>query len=586
MTKRKPTPTAAPIVTYRKLWPFVRPEIKSLLLGLVFLALGSSMVLVFPQTVKLTIDQALTQKDTHLINQLGLAMLLVLFLQSIAAAARYYLFSYAGERIVKNIREHLFSALLRQEIGFYDGQMTGDLMSRLTADATILQNALSVNISMILRNAVAVLGGLTLLLVTSVKLTLALLAILPPAAFLAAVFSKKVKSLSHQTQESIGLASSVAEETLSNIRTVKSFAAETFELSRYEGALGKALSVAKQRITMIAKFMGSVSLLGLTGVTAVIWYGAHMVISNELSIGTLSAYILYTLTVAISFATLGGLWTDLMAAIGASGRIFHILERPIYLSTSGTQKLPSLSGAIKFSMVDFSYPTRPDVSVFQDMSFEIAAGEIVALVGSSGSGKSTIAALVQRFYDPTSGMVTLDGIDLKELDLLWLHQQIGTVSQDPVLMSTSIWNNIAYSRPEASFEEITSAARLAHAEEFILKFPDGYNTLVGERGVQLSGGQRQRIAIARATLKNPKILILDEATSALDAENEYLVQAALEKLMQAKTTIIIAHRLSTVKRAHRVVVMNGGVIVEMGSPEKLLSNKQGFYYSLVERQLS
>ncbi len=578
-------PTLAARVSFKQLWQFIRPEGRLLLWGCLFLALGSSMVLVFPQTIKLTIDQALTQKNQDMIDRLGLAMLVVLILQSISAAARYFLFTYAGERIVKNIRYRLFSTLMRQEIGFFDGQMTGDLMSRLTTDAAVLQNALSVNISMILRSAVAAIGGLALLFYTSPKLTFALLAILPPAALMAAWFSKRIKGMSHAVQEAIGGASAVAEESISNIRTVRSFAAENIESQRYDNVLTSALGKTLERIRLISKFMGLISLIGLTGITAVVWYGAGMVLSGELSIGTLSAYILYTLTVAISFGTLGGLWTDFMSALGAASRIFFILDRKVELSSDGTLKPESVEGAISLSQVTFAYPTRPDVNIFSNLNLEIGSGEVIALVGPSGSGKSTIATLVQRFYDPISGCISLDGNDLRSLQQSWLHQQIGTVSQEPILMSTSIWNNIAYSKPDALEEEVHAAARLAHADEFIEGFPDKYQTRVGERGLQLSGGQRQRIAIARAALKNPRILILDEATSALDAENEYLVQAALENLMKGRTTIIIAHRLSTVRRVHRVVVLNRGAIVEMGPPDALLQNKQGFYYGLVEKQI-
>ncbi len=542
-------------------------------------------MLVFPQTVRMTIDQALAHHDSSLIDQMGFVMLVVLILQAIASAARYYLFTWSGERIVRNIRVKLMDALLHQEIGYFDGQMTGDLMSRLTADATVLQNALSVNISMMLRNAAAAIGGLGLLFYTSSKLTFILVAILPPAALLTASFGTRVRGMSKVVQEAIGGASAVADESLTNIRTVRSFAAEMIEAKRYDTALDIALDKTKVRITAIARFMGGISLLGLSAIAVVLWYGARMVMDQQLTVGTLSAYVLYTLTVAVSVATLGGLWTDFMAATGAASRIFQILDREVSLPFGQGRELPQIQGNLSLKHVRFTYPQRPDAPIFDDLNLEIDNGHVVAIVGPSGSGKSTIAALIQRFYDPLSGSVTLDQVDLRELSQEWLRRQIGTVSQEPVLMSTSIQQNIAYGRPAASLSEIENAARMANAMEFIQRFPDGMHTKVGERGVQLSGGQKQRIAIARAMLKDPRILILDEATSALDAESEHLVAEALHRLMQGRTVLIIAHRLSTVRTADRVVVLDKGRIVQMGSHEDLLADTAGPYYNLVHKQM-
>lgn len=544
------------------------------------------MTLIFPQTVRLAVDEALRHQDPTLVDRLGLAMLAILVITAIAMAARYYLFTYAGERIVRRIKSTLFTAMLRQDISFFDQQMTGDLLSRITADATVLQNALSVNISMLLRNAVAAIGGLILLFVTSAKLTLALLAVLPPAALLTAGFGKRIKGMARQVQEAVGAASSVADETLANLRTVRAFAAEPLEVQRFDNALERALGKSRTRITAIARFMGLISLLGLTAIAVVLWYGARLVLTGELSIGTLSAYILYTLTVAISVATLGNLWTDFMSAAGAASRIFQILDRVPQIAPDVGAELPRIAGAIEINHVTFAYPSRPEVPVLSDLTLNIAPGEVVALVGHSGSGKSTVAALVQRFYDPTHGTVRLDGHDLKSLSGAWLRRQIGTVAQEPVLMSTSIRNNIAYGRPDAPLSEIETVARLSYAEEFILRFPEGYDTLVGERGVQLSGGQRQRIAIARAMLKDPRILILDEATSALDADSEHLVQEALQRLMQERTVLVIAHRLSTVRNADRVIVLERGRIVQQGRHEALILDRNGTYYNLVQKQLA
>jgi ABC-type multidrug transport system fused ATPase/permease subunit len=513
-------------------------------------------------------------------------MLLFLGIQSLAAAFRYYLFTLAGERTVKRIRSKLFDKLLEQEIGYFDGKKTGDLMSRINSDSTVLQNTLSVNISMLLRNFAGAVGGLVFLFYTSWNLAILLLIVLPPLALLAAKFGGKVRKISRKVQESLGSASAVADESLSNIRTVRSFAAEPIESDRFQKALDKALEVAKKKIRLVANFTGAMSLLGSFAIILILWLGGRMVIEGELSIGTLSAFILYTMTVAISVSTLGALWTDVMNAAGASTRIFQILNRtPTILNKQG-KVLEHLIGEITLRNVQFSYPTRPEYKVFKRLNLKIAEGESIALVGRSGSGKSTIAALIQRLYNPQGGEILIDQANILDLSASWLRQQIGTVSQEPILMSTSIRENIAYGKPDAPFEEIKKAAQSAFASIFIEEFPENYETLVGERGVQLSGGQRQRIAIARAMLKNPRILILDEATSALDAESEDLVQKALNNLMKGRTVLIIAHRLSTVKDTDRVIVLNQGQIVQEGHHDQLIKNQDGMYFNLVQKQLS
>lgn len=570
----------------KQLFNFAYPERKLLILGTLFLILGSLVLLAFPQAVRITMDKAIETKDLGLINQLGMIMLLFLAIQSLAAALRYYLFTLAGERTVKRIRSELFNSLLEQEIGYFDGQKTGDLMSRINSDSTVLQNTLSVNISMILRNAAGAVGGLVFLFYTSWKLAILLLIVLPPLALLAAKFGGRVRTISRNVQESLGNASAIADESLSNIRTVRSFAAEPLESERFNKALETALGVAKKKMRLVAKFTGAMSLLGSFSIILILWLGGRMVIEGELSIGTLSAFILYTMTVAISVSTLGALWTDVMNAAGASTRIFQILNRtPAILNTRG-KTLERLHGKITLKDVEFSYPTRSEHHVFQKLNLEIAEGESIALVGRSGSGKSTIAALIQRLYNPQGGEILIDQTNILDLSASWLRQQIGTVSQEPILMSTSIRENIAYGKPDAPFKEIKTAAQFAFANLFIEEFSEGYDTLVGERGVQLSGGQRQRIAIARAMLKDPRILILDEATSALDAESEDLVQKALNNLMRGRTVLIIAHRLSTVKDTDRVIVLDAGKIVEEGHHEVLIKNQKGMYFNLVQKQLS
>jgi ABC transporter fused permease/ATP-binding protein len=570
----------------RKLSRFVRPERKRLIFGTVFLALGSVVMLTFPQIVRLTLDDALQKRDLGMIDRMGMAMLGIMLVQTAASSLRYYLFTVAGESIVKNIRLQLFERLTSQEIGFFDGQKTGDLMSRLNSDATVLQNALSVNISMMLRNAVAAIGGLVLLAYTSPKLTAIMITVLPIGGLMAARFGKKIRTMSKDVQEALGGASAVADETLNSIRTVRSFAAETVEVSRFERALKIALEKTTVRIKAISYFMSGISFVGLLGIVGVLWLGGRYVILGEMTIGTLSAYILYTMTVAVSVGTLGGLWTDFMSATGASARIFAILDRTPEIDNIAGSLPSQVKGEIKLESLKFAYPGRPDYPVFTDLSLTIKEGETVALVGASGSGKTTVAALIQRFYDPQSGRILLDGTPITNISPDWLRKQIGTVAQEPILMSTSVRENISYGRPSASLDDIKKAAKSAFADEFITRFPDSYETLVGERGVQLSGGQKQRVAIARAILKNPRILILDEATSALDAESEHLVQQALRNLMESRTVLVIAHRLSTVRHADRVIVMEKGRIVQIGRHEELIGNQEGVYYGLLQKQMS
>jgi ATP-binding cassette subfamily B protein len=365
---------------------------------------------------------------------------------------------------------------------------------------------------------------------------------------------------------------------------VRSFARESAEAERYTERVWESFAVSRQRIRVVALFVGTMTLAAFGSVSAVLWFGGRMVMVGDLSVGELATFILYTLIVAMSLSTLADLWSDFARARGASERVFELLDREPEVSTGGGATLDTVTGRVEFDAVGFAYPSRPDVEVLSDVELSLDPGTVTALVGPSGAGKSTVAGLLLRLYDPTSGVIRLDGRDLRDFDADWLRRNIGTVAQEPVLFSTSIASNIRYGRPEATDEEVEAAARAAHAHEFISKLPDGYDTEVGERGVKLSGGQKQRVAIARALLKDPPILILDEATSSLDAESESLVQDALERLMTDRTSLVIAHRLSTVKNADRVVVLDGGMVAESGIHDELMA-ADGLYRRLVSRQL-
>ncbi len=567
----------------KKLFALARPESKTLAWGTLFLLLGSGMGLLYPQGIRIVMDSALTQKNASLIDYASIAMAVIFLIQGVAVALRSYLFTVAGERIVAKLRSKLYRNVISQEVGFFDHTRTGELLNRLSSDTTVLQNTVSVNISMALRSLASAIGGVGLLLYTSPKLTLLMLFIVPPVALGAVFFGRKIRKLSRDAQDTLAKASEIAEETISGIRTVRAFAREEREVSRYAEAIAHSFQVARKRAIASGAFGGIVSFAAYCAIAIVLWYGGHLVMAHKMSLGELTSFLLYTLIVAVSLGTLGGLWADFMRATGSAERVFDLMDRTSAIPAGSGTSPKKVQGEISFRDVGFSYPTRPDIPVLQDLTLNMKPGEIVAVVGPSGSGKSTIASLIPRFYDPEQGSIHLDDEPIQNYDPDWLRQQIGIVAQEPILFSTSIAENIRYGRLTATQEELEKAAQVANAHDFIVDFPEGYETAVGERGVQLSGGQKQRVAIARAVLKDPKILILDEATSALDSESEALVKEALDRLMQGRTTLVIAHRLSTVKDAHRVVVLEQGKIVQSGTHDELL-NHDGIYKRLVEKQ--
>jgi ABC transporter fused permease/ATP-binding protein len=580
-----PKPKPKKSVTVARLLKLAKPEASRIVLGTVFLALASAANLAFPQAIRFIVDEAQRGLSTARLDTAALIMGGIFAVQGIASALRYVLFSVAGERVVNRLRGDLFQSLVNQETAFFDAQRTGELTSRLSSDTTVLQQAVSANISMVLRNAVAVLGGLAFLFWTSPTLTALMLLVVPPVALSAVSYGRRVRKLSREVQDALAKSNEVAEESLSGLRTVRSFAAEAREVRRYRLAVSDALKLARKRAYVSAGFIGIASFAAYAAGAAVFWYGGRMVMAGSLSLGQLISFLVYTMLVAFSLGALSDLWADFQKAAGSAERVFELMERQPAIASGGGRELPGLQGNVAWEKVSFAYPTRSDVPVLKDFTLELKRGEVVALVGPSGAGKSTIASLLYRLYDPGSGRITLDGVPLTELDPIWLRRQIGVVQQEPLLFSTTVADNIRYGRPEATDEEVREAARLANALGFVEKFPEKFETLVGERGVQLSGGQKQRVAIARALLKNPRLLILDEATSALDAESEHLVREALERLMEGRTTLVIAHRLSTVKGADRVVVLDGGTVAQVGSHAELVA-ADGIYRRLVERQFA
>ncbi|MBL7545639.1 MAG: ATP-binding cassette domain-containing protein [Bdellovibrionaceae bacterium] len=569
----------------QRLLGVAKPEFRTLSWGLFFLVISSGSALVYPQVIRWMVDNVLQAKRLDWLWWSVGVLFVVFILQGITSSFRYYLFTLSGERIVLKLRQRLFSNLMSQEVSFFDFHRTGELMSRLASDATTLQNTVSVNISQGLRNLGQVIGGLGFMFYTSWRLTAIMFLLIPPVALFAAIFGKKIRAHSKNLQEAVANSSIVAEETLSGIKTVKSFVRESFEVSRYTTSLDQALLFVKARISAITVFMIVAMSVGFTAVCVVLAYGGYQVIQGALSVGDLTQFLLYLMLVAIGVGSLGSLWGDFAAGLGASERIFEILEKPSMERTSGIRP-QTVSGKIEFSNVSFSYPTRKDIAVVKNLSFTINPGETVAFVGSSGAGKSTVASLIPGYYPIDAGTIKIDGVDMAALDVSWLRAQIGIVSQEPILISSTVEENIKYGRENATSEEIKTAARSANALEFIQRFPDGMQTKVGEKGLQLSGGQKQRVAIARALLKDPKILILDEATSSLDTESEALVQDALMRLMQGRTSLVIAHRLSTIVDADRIFVLDNGEVVQHGTHDELSRNRDGIYYKLLQKQFS
>jgi ABC-type multidrug transport system fused ATPase/permease subunit len=508
----------------------------------------------------------------------------VFVVQGIAGALRYAVFTRAGERIVSRLRTQLFSHLLEQDIAFFDREKTGDLLNRLSSDTTMIQNTVSVNISQGLRSIVAVLGGVGLLFWTSVKLTFVMLLVVPPVALLAVHYGRRVRNLSKASQQALADATDVAQESLSSIRTVRAFTAERKEAKRFAEAVARSLDLAFSRTRFAAMFFGVSSIAAYVAGALVFWFGGRLVMQRELTPGALTSFLVYTLIVAFSLSSIADLWADVNRSVGASDRVFELLGQTATMKEDAGTILDEVKGEVRLQDVVFSYPSRADVTVLRGLNLHLPPGKTVALVGTSGSGKSTIASLIYRLYDPSSGVVTLDGVDVRTLKPAFLRKQVGVVSQEPLLFSTTVIENIRYGRVEATDEDVFAAAVLANADGFIRSFPEGYQTRVGERGVQLSGGQKQRIAIARALLKDPRVLILDEATSALDAESEHVVQEAIVRLMKGRTTLLIAHRLSTIRESNSIVVMQHGEPSEQGTHAELMA-RGGAYKKLVERQL-
>jgi subfamily B ATP-binding cassette protein MsbA len=564
-----------------RLAPLVRPYTARLVVAFLFLVVAAAAGLVFPAVLRYLLDAAFELKDRGALDRIALGLLGVFAVQGVANFVQVFLLSSSTERIVATLREQTFAHLIRLSPAFFTERRTGELTSRLSSDLALLQSLLSTWISELSRQTLFLIGGIAMMFVTNPRLTLTTLAVVPVVVVAAFTFGRALRKASTSVQDRIGEAMGMADESFGSIRTVQSFTREGIETQRFSALLHDLVGVAVSRARIRALFFGVVGFVAFGSVAAVLWQGGAQVVEGKLTAGTLVAFLFYALFVAAAVGTLASLFGNFQEAIGAASRVFELLDaEPTVREPEHPRRFTEpVRGAVTLEAVAFRYqPDLPDV--VQDISLDIAPGEVVALVGRSGAGKTTIASLLPRFWDVTAGRITLDGLDIRELSLDTLRGAIGIVPQEPVLFSGSIRENIAYARPDASDADVLRAAQAAHAWEFIERLPEQWSTRVGERGVKLSGGQRQRIAIARVFLKDPAVVILDEATSSLDTESERYVEQALEQLLQGRTTLLIAHRLSTVRRADRVVVLDQGRIVETGSHDELLQRENGLFARL------
>lgn len=566
-----------------QLWGFLKPYRLRIVAAGIALIAAAAATLTLPVAFRYMIDLGFSRNNAEQIDRYFLALFVVALILAAATALRYYLVSWIGERLVADVRSKVYSHVLQQSPVFFETTRTGEVLSRLTTDTTLIQSVIGSSVSVALRNTLLLVGGLTMLLITSLKLSSMILLLIPVVMVPLIVFGRRVRKLSRDSQDRIADSSAVAQEVLNAVSTVQAFGQQRHETGRFDSSVTASFETALRRITNRAALTAMVIMLVFGAVVLVLWIGAHAVLDGRMSAGELGQFLLYAVFTAGAVGALSESWGELQRAAGATERLTELLAANTQLPVAMPVATPGSDGTIQFSNLHFSYPSRPDVKVLNGINLTINPGETVALVGPSGAGKTTIFQLLLRFYDPQQGSLSVGGSDLRHCDPEAVRKQFALVPQESVIFAESALENIRYGNSSATDSDVINAAQHAAAADFLNAQPEGFDTFLGERGVRLSGGQKQRIAIARAMLKDAPVVLLDEATSALDAESEQLVQKALEELTENRTTLVIAHRLATVREADRIIVLDGGEIVAEGSHDELMQ-QQGLYARLAKLQ--